>query len=401
VEEFRIETLVTQLQDKQGLQVTGRLDIYVSNQRVWSLYLLLGRLIWATGGIHRFRRWLRLMRQSCPEVDCQAIRTREQEIALTWEYTVLSVLLKRQRVSREQAIAFIEASLLEVLFDICQECEESDQVTSQFYSQDKIAEPIAIVNGSLMLAEAQQQWQAWCNVGLTHYSPNSAPVIKRLDEFQKHVAPQAFQMFQRLINGNRTFRDLAILMNRDVATVMRSLIPYAQRGLIGLQLLSDESLLAQTATPEPTKAGQSPLVICIDDSIQVCRMLEHILVAAGYQFIGIQDSVQALPLLLEKRPSLIFLDLVMPVASGYEICSQIRRVSSLKATPVVILTGSDGIVDRVRAKLVGASDFLGKPVQPSRVLETVQRHLANSAPNQQRPVKLPTALSSPVPDHSG
>ncbi|NJK63762.1 MAG: response regulator, partial [Synechococcaceae cyanobacterium SM2_3_1] len=69
------------------------------------------------------------------------------------------------------------------------------------------------------------------------------------------------------------------------------------------------------------------------------------------------------------------LDLMMPVVNGYEICAQIRRVSGLKSVPVVILTSNDGVVDRVRAKMVDSTDFLAKPVDPKKLLETMQRHL--------------------------
>ena len=63
----------------------------------------------------------------------------------------------------------------------------------------------------------------------------------------------------------------------------------------------------------------------------------------------------------------------MPVVNGYEVCAQIHRVEQLKDTPVVFLTSQDGLIDRVRAKLVKASGFLSKPVDPDTVLETVER----------------------------
>jgi chemotaxis family two-component system response regulator PixG len=110
-------------------------------------------------------------------------------------------------------------------------------------------------------------------------------------------------------------------------------------------------------------------------------MMEHILVTAGYQFIGIQDSVQALPLLLEKRPSLIFLDLVMPVASGYEICSQIRRIAIFQNVPIIILTSNDGVIDRVRAKLAGATDFISKPIEPEKILAAVRKYCGVTSNN--------------------
>ena len=90
--------------------------------------------------------------------------------------------------------------------------------------------------------------------------------------------------------------------------------------------------------------------------------------------------MQALPLLLQHKPDAIFLDLVMPVANGYEICAQIRRISLFKNTPVIILTGNDGIVDRVRAKIVGATDFLPKPILAQKVLAALLKHLNHSSP---------------------
>lgn len=97
--------------------------------------------------------------------------------------------------------------------------------------------------------------------------------------------------------------------------------------------------------------------------------------AGGYRCKTIQDSLLAMPSLIREKPALIFLDLVMPVANGYEICSQIRRVASLRKIPVIILTGNDGVVDRVRAKASGASDFMSKPVDPEKVIALVHRYI--------------------------
>jgi chemotaxis family two-component system response regulator PixG len=65
----------------------------------------------------------------------------------------------------------------------------------------------------------------------------------------------------------------------------------------------------------------------------------------------------------------------MPVASGYEICTQLRRISHFSNTPVVILTGNDGLLDRVRAKVVGSTDFLTKPVAADRVMSIIRKYL--------------------------
>ena len=130
----------------------------------------------------------------------------------------------------------------------------------------------------------------------------------------------------------------------------------------------------------PIKVPESAIVH-IDDSPIDSQAMTTILQQAGYSYHHIANPIDAIPLLLEIKPKLIFLDLVMPYSNGYEICAQIRRASSLKNIPVVIVTSNDGIVDRVRAKIVGASGFLSKPIQEKRVLRILQQQLAtNSSP---------------------
>ncbi len=144
-------------------------------------------------------------------------------------------------------------------------------------------------------------------------------------------------------------------------------------------LKKEENTVIQFAPPAASKAiidVSRPLVACVDDSPMICRSLEEILTHQGYRFVGIQDSLTAVLNLIKTKPDFIFLDLLMPKVNGYEICSQIRKTPSLKNVPVVILTGKDGIVDRMRAKLVGATDFLGKPVEQDKVLNMLHKYLS-------------------------
>ncbi|MEH1820747.1 MAG: response regulator [Nostoc sp.] len=144
-------------------------------------------------------------------------------------------------------------------------------------------------------------------------------------------------------------------------------------------LKKEENTVIQVALPAASKAiidVSRPLVACVDDSPMICRSLEEILTHQGYRFVGIQDSLTAVLNLIKSKPDFIFLDLLMPKVNGYEICSQIRKTPSLKNVPVVILTGKDGIVDRMRAKLVGATDFMGKPVEADKVLNVLHKYLS-------------------------
>ncbi|MEM6256587.1 MAG: response regulator [Cyanobacteria bacterium P01_D01_bin.156] len=161
--------------------------------------------------------------------------------------------------------------------------------------------------------------------------------------------------------------------------------PYLQR--IPEQPLSrskntqkQESLPLEQTVNSPTSESKTalpnaPMVVYVEDNAADSQIMAEIIETAGYRYKNIADSLHTLPQLLEFKPQLIFLDLVMPVANGYELCAQIRRISAFKETPIVIVTNNNSIADRVRAKIVGASGFLGKPIKEKRVLKVLNRYL--------------------------
>jgi chemotaxis family two-component system response regulator PixG len=172
-------------------------------------------------------------------------------------------------------------------------------------------------------------------------------------------------------------------MKQDIVQVTRSLLPYIQLELVELISISDLPSPVDTPISETPRAlGESTgsLIACVDDSPLVRQTMESLLVAAGYRYLGVDDAMRAFAILLARKPDLIFLDLVMPNANGYEICAQLRKLSCFRDTPIVILTGNGGIVDRVRAKLVGASDFLSKPIDAGIVLGVLRKHLKQGDP---------------------
>ena len=80
-------------------------------------------------------------------------------------------------------------------------------------------------------------------------------------------------------------------------------------------------------------------------------------------------------LIIRHKPDLILLDLHMEGIDGYELCRIIRNNSMFKKTPIIMVTGSKGIVDKVKARLVGASGYLTKPFTRADLLKMVFMHL--------------------------
>jgi len=358
---------------------SGKVLIKDSLDQKWNFYLFLGRILYATGGMQPVRRWRRNLTLNCPSIDIQQLKLSPAAASSSWEYQLLYSGVEQQQISREQVAKIIGAIAAEVLFDVIQ----AGEVTIDVKQENLSVPQLVLLDPEQVLAEVQQVWQNWQKANIIHLFPNRAPVIKQPEQLQQQVSPAVYQNLAKLLNGQRSLRDLAVVMKRNAPQVISSLLPYIQSGLVELIEIADlvapvaPAAPATPATPPPP-AAQAPLVACVDDSPLVCQSLEKILTTAGYQFLAVQDSLRAIATLLTRKPDLIFLDLVMPNTNGYEICGQLRKVSSFRNTPIIILTGNDGIIDRVRAKMVGASDFLSKPINAETVLEVARQHLHHS-----------------------
>lgn len=131
---------------------------------------------------------------------------------------------------------------------------------------------------------------------------------------------------------------------------------------------------AQTAKPAAStnKASKLPTIACIDDSKTVQRQVKLTLEAIGYQVIDILDPALALKKLSRQNPVLILMDINMPNMNGYDLCSMLRRSHKFQKIPIVMLTGRDRIIDRMRAKFVGCTDYLTKPFEPNVLIELVK-----------------------------
>jgi chemotaxis family two-component system response regulator PixG len=371
--------LVKEFNNCTQLKYTGQLDIKNSQGKTWSFYYQLGQIVWVTGGIHPHRRWLRNITQYCPQIEINKIQYRAEDILIDyWDYLLLENLYLEQKIQQEQIKNIVENTILEVLFDLAQ------QTSSSFLSIDKKQEfplksTLTTTSSNLLIKRTQEYFYKWREAGLESISPCLAPVLQQAEQLQDQVSPLVYSNFQRLINSQNTFWDLSIKMNKNVLQISRSLLPYIQQGIIGLIELPDLPLPANNVNKisqfAEVSKSKPPLIACVDDSPQICKMLERIITSHGMRFIGVQDSVQALPMMIESKPDLIFLDLMMPVVNGYEVCNQLRRCSYFTKTPIVILTGSDGVFDRVRSKVFGATEFMTKPVETDKVMGMVYKYV--------------------------
>ncbi len=116
-------------------------------------------------------------------------------------------------------------------------------------------------------------------------------------------------------------------------------------------------------------------VACIDDSPTVLNSIKQFLDENTFSVVMISDPVKALMQILRSKPDIILLDVEMPNLDGYELCSLLRRHSAFKNTPIIMVTGRTGFIDRAKAKLVRSSGYLTKPFTQSDLLKMVFKHI--------------------------
>ncbi len=367
-------------------QFTGQINVQGSSRTTWRIYLCLGRLVWADGGVHPYRSWKRLIDKYCPKVDWYSCDIDFSGKADCGDYLVLKVLLEQKLISREQAIELVKTRATEILFDLLQLEDKqqlrvnSDQASTSSFLTSGLQMSISLVNIEQVLHDARQVWLVWQQKGLGKCSPNLAPVMRKQDQdrLREEVSGIVYQNFLRLLDGQRTLRDLSSRMGKDVRKLTSSLIPYVQQSLLDMIEVEDinpPQTNKKFLNNEETGDLSKPLIACIDDSPQICKILEQIITNHGYRCVSIQESLQALTSLIKVNPDLIFLDIGMPIINGYEICNQVRRVERLKHIPIVFLTGNDGIIDRVRAKVSGANAFISKPIEIAKIISTIDKYI--------------------------
>jgi diguanylate cyclase len=137
--------------------------------------------------------------------------------------------------------------------------------------------------------------------------------------------------------------------------------------------------LGDRGTPEP-KLMQNASIMMIDDEPIMIDLVRAFLDEAGYrEFVGISKPTLAIERMHAERPDVLLLDLFMPKVSGFDILEQVRADSTLKFTPVIVMTSASDAATKLKVLELGATDFLEKPVDPSELALRLRNTLAFKA----------------------
>src|SRR5437763_13303174 len=117
-----------------------------------------------------------------------------------------------------------------------------------------------------------------------------------------------------------------------------------------------------TATLEPATRADRDVVLAVDDNELSLQLLEEYLGMWEYEVVFARDGAEALQLYARVNPSIIVLDVMMPVMDGYDACARIKQQPGGRTIPILMLTALTGSEEKIRALECGADDFLNKPI---------------------------------------
>jgi DNA-binding response OmpR family regulator len=116
-------------------------------------------------------------------------------------------------------------------------------------------------------------------------------------------------------------------------------------------------------------------ILVVDDEPHVIKSLTFVLTKEGYDVSSAENGEDAMAKIRQSKPSLVFLDVMMPRKNGYEVCQEVKKDSGLRDIRVIMLTAKGQEADREKGLNVGADEFMTKPFSPMGIVEKVKELL--------------------------
>lgn len=365
---------------------SGRLSFKNSQNTEWVFFLYLGRILYVTGGIHPIRRWRRNMALYFPQITRQLQQELQQininkstDLLLTWDYYLLYQWVEQKKINLERVTKYIRVLTNEVLFDLTQANTVSFYVIE---TKKQSFQPLAMIDAQQQINYADKLWQQWKDLSFEDISPDLAPQIVNFQTLQESSSSKTYQFLTQVLDGKHTIRDLAFQKKTSNSTFLRSIFHYLQLGDIELVHVPDipspviipETIKKQESNSKKIQNSKKPLLACVAISPIMKQLMAKVAAVAGYDFIGEKDYIQAMPLILNSKPNIVFLDIELPETNGYEICTQLRKLEYFKNIPIILLGKNITLIERMKSKMSGASELFQQSMDIKSLLNLVQKY---------------------------
>ena len=108
--------------------------------------------------------------------------------------------------------------------------------------------------------------------------------------------------------------------------------------------------------------------LLIDDDVKLGRLLKDFLKKSNINLFTVNNPTESFSSIVECKPDIIILDVMMPKMDGFEVCKNIRKVHSI---PIIMLSARGDSEDKIKGLDLGADDYIAKPFQPRELLARI------------------------------
>jgi twitching motility two-component system response regulator PilG len=380
----RTGELFVEVYGSSGTSTVGDRSAKITADQSWFVFFFNGQIIYAgesQDNLSRLKDYLRRYRleHSLDKISGSAIATINAP-----EYGHLWALIENHVLTPVQGRNIVQNMVHETLFDLL----SLHQGAFVFEISPPLSPQLINLEIAPLAIKIMKQVQEWKQLHPHIHSPDQCPVIADAEQLRDTLPENIFNTLERWTDGKTSIRQMARYLNRDILTVAKAIYPYVQQGLVQLNSAISEDPSGTKREMLSYQPNRVPRIVCIDDGETIRKIVEYILSNHGYEATAISNPLKALSLVFQLKPDLILCDIAMPELDGYEICAMLRRSTLFRQTPIVMLTGKDGFIDRVRARMVGATDYLTKPFGESELLTLVEKYVGLGYPDRPKPDKL-------------
>jgi two-component system, OmpR family, phosphate regulon response regulator PhoB len=147
-------------------------------------------------------------------------------------------------------------------------------------------------------------------------------------------------------------------------------------------LLGRHRIANNDGHPGPRMTAKRPLVVVVEDEPDLAGIVEYNLRNAGFDVITTPSGKDGLALAQTRQPALVLLDVMLPDASGMDVCRQLKREAATRFIPVVLVTARGEEVDRVVGFELGCDDYVTKPFSVRELVLRVRAVLRRAQPSE-------------------
>ena len=283
---------------------------------------------------------------------------------------LLTFLVQRQVLSWEQIETWAQGQVvftLEQAISFAGKYRFSPQTEVDFYHR---AEGAGLNWNQLMMTVNTRQ-QYWSKISSLIPSIAAIPLPPTPAMLAMIAEVAIKQHSQKWFDGQKTIVEIANVLDRDPLQVARSYSQWVQMGWMHCQapIQGNGGDISLESIVPPELA----IVLSVDDSPIVQTRIKRAL-SDVCEVLLANDAMSALHLLARQPVDLLLLDVTMPGIDGIELCQTLRRMSKFTQLPIIMLTAKDKSYDRALAEMVGATEYLTKPIDDAKLVAIVNQY---------------------------